>query len=74
MPRKLHLAVADNDFDRKLGFLGRTRGLARGLELVQRAKEQGLTLRQVVDTVTEYHPSPFPVSRHTLQREKGEAQ
>ncbi len=81
---------ADNDFDRKLGFLGRAFGAydfsqhdldapfpdvahlaekggrTRGLELVSRAREQGLTLRQVVDTVTEYHPSPFTGAPDTV--------
>jgi alkanesulfonate monooxygenase SsuD/methylene tetrahydromethanopterin reductase-like flavin-dependent oxidoreductase (luciferase family) len=33
---------------------------------VQRAKEQGLTLRQVVETVTEYHPSPFTGAPDTV--------
>src|SRR5580704_929423 len=81
---------ADNDFDRKLGFLGRAFGAydfsqhdldapfpevghlaekggrTRGLELVRRAKEQGLTLRQVVETFTEYHPSPFTGAPDTV--------
>ena len=81
---------ADNDFDRKLGFLGRAFGAydfsqhdldapfpdvaqlaekggrTRGLELVSRAREQGLTLRQVVETVTEYHPSPFTGAPDTV--------
>jgi alkanesulfonate monooxygenase SsuD/methylene tetrahydromethanopterin reductase-like flavin-dependent oxidoreductase (luciferase family) len=81
---------ADNEFDRKLGFLGRAFGAydfsqhdldapfpdvahlaekggrTRGLELVRRAKEQGLTLRQVVETVTEYHPSPFTGAPDTV--------
>ena len=81
---------ADNDFDRKLGFLGRAFGAydfsqhdldapfpdvahlaekggrTRGLELVQRAKDEGLTLRQVVETVTEYHPSPFTGAPDTV--------
>ena len=81
---------ADNDFDRKLGFLGRAFGAydfsqhdldapfpdvaqhaekggrTRGLELVRTAKEQGLTLRQVVETVTEYHPSPFTGAPDTV--------
>jgi FMN-dependent oxidoreductase (nitrilotriacetate monooxygenase family) len=81
---------ADNDFGRKLGFLGRAFGAydfsqhdldapfpdvahlaekggrTRGLELVERAREQGLTLRQVVDTVTEYHPSPFTGAPDTV--------
>jgi len=30
------------------------------------AKEQGLTLRQVVETVTEYHPSPFTGAPDTV--------
>jgi FMN-dependent oxidoreductase (nitrilotriacetate monooxygenase family) len=74
---------ADNDFDRKLGFLGRSFGAydfsahdvdapfpdvahlaekggrTRGLEIVRRAREDGLTLRQVVEAFTEYAPSPF---------------
>jgi FMN-dependent oxidoreductase (nitrilotriacetate monooxygenase family) len=81
---------ADNDFGRKLGFLGRAFGAhdfsqydldapfpdvsrlaekggrTRGLELVSRAREQGLTLRQVVETVTEYHPSPFTGAPDTV--------
>jgi FMN-dependent oxidoreductase (nitrilotriacetate monooxygenase family) len=81
---------ADNDFDRKLGFLGRAFGAydfgqhdldapfpdvahlaekggrTRGLELVQRAQEQGLTLRQVVESVTEHQPSPFTGSPDTV--------
>jgi len=81
---------ADNDFDRKLGFLGRAFGAydfsqhdldapfpdvahlaekggrTRGLELVRQAQEQGLTLRQVVESVTEYKPSPFTGSPETV--------
>ena len=81
---------ADNDFDRKLGFLGRAFGAydfsqhdldapfpevghlaekggrTRGLELVRCAKEQGLTLRQVVETFTEYYPSPFTGAPDTV--------
>jgi FMN-dependent oxidoreductase (nitrilotriacetate monooxygenase family) len=81
---------ADNDFDRKLGFLGRAFGAydfsqhdldapfpdvaahaekggrTRGLELVRRAQEQNLTLRQVVETVTEYSPSPFTGAPDTV--------
>jgi FMN-dependent oxidoreductase (nitrilotriacetate monooxygenase family) len=81
---------ADNDFDRKLGFLGRAFGAhdfsqydldapfpdvahlaekggrTRGLELVRRATDEGLTLRQVVETVTEYAPSPFTGSPETV--------
>jgi FMN-dependent oxidoreductase (nitrilotriacetate monooxygenase family) len=74
---------ADNDFDRKLAFLGRsfgaydftqhdldapfpdvaalaeTGGRTRGTEIVIRAREEGLTLRQTVETFTDYKPSPF---------------
>jgi FMN-dependent oxidoreductase (nitrilotriacetate monooxygenase family) len=81
---------ADNDFDRKLGFLGRAFGAydfsqhdldapfpdvahlaekggrTRGVELVRRAREQSLTLRQVVESVTEYTPSPFTGSPDTV--------
>jgi alkanesulfonate monooxygenase SsuD/methylene tetrahydromethanopterin reductase-like flavin-dependent oxidoreductase (luciferase family) len=41
-------------------------GRTRGLELVRRAREQALTLRQVVETVTEYHPSPFTGAPDTV--------
>jgi alkanesulfonate monooxygenase SsuD/methylene tetrahydromethanopterin reductase-like flavin-dependent oxidoreductase (luciferase family) len=88
--RSRDIYEADNDFDRKLGFLGRAFGAydfgqhdldapfpdvahlaekggrTRGLELVRRAREQGLTLRQVVETVTEYHPSPFTGAPDTV--------
>jgi FMN-dependent oxidoreductase (nitrilotriacetate monooxygenase family) len=81
---------ADNDFDRKLGFLGRSFGAydfsrhdldapfpdvahlaekggrTRGAEIVQRARAEKLTLRQVVDTVTEYQPSPFTGAPDTV--------
>ncbi|MEX5635087.1 NtaA/DmoA family FMN-dependent monooxygenase [Parafrankia sp. FMc2] len=81
---------ADNDFDRKLAFLGRafgaydfTRhdldapfpdiahlaekgGRTHGLKIVQRARETGQTLRQVVETVTEYRPSPFTGAPDTV--------
>jgi FMN-dependent oxidoreductase (nitrilotriacetate monooxygenase family) len=81
---------ADNEFDRKLGFLGRAFGAydfsqhdldapfpdvahlaekggrTRGLELVRQAREEGLTLRQVVETVTEYHRSPFTGAPDTV--------
>ncbi|GAB6903261.1 NtaA/DmoA family FMN-dependent monooxygenase [Kineosporia succinea] len=73
----------DDDFDRKLGFLGRSFGAhdfsthdldapfpdvahlaekggrTAGQAIVERAAAQGLTLRQVVQTLTEYRPSPF---------------
>ncbi len=81
---------ADNDFDRKLGFLGRSFGAydfsrhdldapfpdlahlaekggrTRGLEIIRHAREEGLTLRQVVETVTEYAPSPFTGAPDTV--------
>jgi FMN-dependent oxidoreductase (nitrilotriacetate monooxygenase family) len=81
---------ADNDFERKLGFLGRAFGAydfsqhdldapfpdvsalaekggrTRGQDLVRRAREQGLTLRQVVETFTEYAPSPFTGAPDTV--------
>jgi FMN-dependent oxidoreductase (nitrilotriacetate monooxygenase family) len=81
---------ADNDFDRKLGFLGRSFGAydfsrhdldapfpdvaqlaekggrTRGTEIVQRARDEGLTLRQVVETVSEYKPSPFTGAPDTV--------
>jgi FMN-dependent oxidoreductase (nitrilotriacetate monooxygenase family) len=81
---------ADNDFDRKLGFLGRSfgaydftqhdldapfpdvaglaerSGRTHGQEIVRRAREGGLTLRQVVETITEYGPSPFTGAPDTV--------
>ncbi|CAO5154495.1 N-acetyl-S-alkylcysteine sulfoxide monooxygenase [Frankia sp. AiPs1] len=81
---------ADNDFDRKLGFLGRAFGAydfgqhdldapfpdvehlaerggrTRGLEIVRQARQEGLTLREVVETVTEYSPSPFTGAPDTV--------
>ena len=81
---------ADNDFDRKLGFLGRAFGAydfsahdldapfpdvaqlaekggrTRGTEIVRKARDEGLTLRQVVETVTEYKPSPFTGAPDTV--------
>ncbi|GLY33525.1 NtaA/DmoA family FMN-dependent monooxygenase [Kineosporia sp. NBRC 101731] len=80
----------DNDFDRKLGFLGRSFGaydFARhdldapfpdvahraekggrtaGQAIVERATSQGLTLRQVVESLTEYRPSPFTGAPDTV--------
>src|SRR5580693_5690409 len=79
----------DNDFDRKLAFLGRSfgaydftqhdldepfpdlthlteRGRRGGADLVRRAREQGLTLRQVVESVTEYKPGPFTGAPETV--------
>ncbi|SNQ48945.1 putative monooxygenase MoxC [Frankia canadensis] len=81
---------ADNDFDRKLGFLGRSfgshdftpydldapfpdvahlaerSGRTRGLEIVRQARDENLTLRQVVETVSEYTPSPFTGAPDTV--------
>ena len=79
----------DNDFDRKLGFLGRSfgaydftqhdldepfpdlthlteRGRRGGADLVRRAREQGLTLRQVVESTSEYKPGPFTGAPETV--------
>src|SRR5690606_35848924 len=41
-------------------------GRTRGLEIVRRAREEGLTLRQVVETVSEYAPSPFTGAPETV--------
>jgi FMN-dependent oxidoreductase (nitrilotriacetate monooxygenase family) len=80
---------ADNDFARKLAFLGRAfgaydftqhdldapfpdlshlteRGRRGGTDLVSRAREQGLTLRQVVESTSEYKPGPFVGSPETV--------
>jgi FMN-dependent oxidoreductase (nitrilotriacetate monooxygenase family) len=80
---------ADNDFDRKLGFLGRAfgaydfsqhdlddpfpdlthlteRGRRSGADLVARALEQRLTLRQVVESAAEYKPGPFVGAPETV--------
>jgi FMN-dependent oxidoreductase (nitrilotriacetate monooxygenase family) len=81
---------ADNDFDRKLGFLGRAFGAydfsrheldapfpdvahlaekggrTRGTDIVRQARDEGLTLRQVVETVSEYKPSPFTGAPDTV--------
>ncbi|MCK9895938.1 NtaA/DmoA family FMN-dependent monooxygenase [Frankia sp. AgB32] len=81
---------ADNDFGRKLGFLGRAfgahdfsrhdldapfpdvahlaerSGRTRGLEIVRQAREEQLTLREVVEAVTEYTPSPFTGAPDTV--------
>jgi FMN-dependent oxidoreductase (nitrilotriacetate monooxygenase family) len=79
----------DNDFDRKLAFLGRgfgaydftehdldapfpdlahltEKGRRGGADLVRRAKEQGLTLRQVIEASSEYEPGPFVGSPETV--------
>jgi FMN-dependent oxidoreductase (nitrilotriacetate monooxygenase family) len=81
---------ADNDFDRKLGFLGRSFGAhdfsqydldapfpdvshlaekggrTRAADIVTRARDEGLTLRQVVESVSEYEPSPFTGAPETV--------
>ncbi len=80
---------ADNDFDRKLGFLGRAfgaydfskhdldapfpdvahlarRGRRAAMRLVSRARSEGLTLRQVVEQLSEYKPSPFTGAPDTV--------
>lgn len=41
-------------------------GRTRGGEVVRRAREQGLTLRETVLAFTEYHPSPFTGSPTTV--------
>jgi FMN-dependent oxidoreductase (nitrilotriacetate monooxygenase family) len=88
--RSREIYEEDNDFDRKLGFLGRAFGAydfsqhdldapfpdvahlaekggrTRGVELVQRAREQGLTLREVVESTNEYHESPFTGAPETV--------
>jgi alkanesulfonate monooxygenase SsuD/methylene tetrahydromethanopterin reductase-like flavin-dependent oxidoreductase (luciferase family) len=79
----------DNDFDRKLGFLGRSfgaydfsqhdldepfpdlthlteRGRRGGADLVRRAREQGLTLRQVAEAASEYKPGQFVGAPETV--------
>jgi alkanesulfonate monooxygenase SsuD/methylene tetrahydromethanopterin reductase-like flavin-dependent oxidoreductase (luciferase family) len=79
----------DNDFDRKLAFLGRSfgaydftqhdldepfpdlthlteRGRRGGADLVRRAREQGLTLRQVAEAASEYRPGQFVGAPETV--------
>jgi FMN-dependent oxidoreductase (nitrilotriacetate monooxygenase family) len=79
----------DNDFDRKLAFLGRAfgaydfsqhdldgpfpdlshlteRGGRRGLELIERARRENLSLRQVVEVTTAYEPGPFTGAPETV--------
>src|SRR3984957_8896955 len=87
--RSREIYEEDNDFDRKLGFLGRAfgaydfrqhdldepfpdlthlteRGGRRGADLVRRAREQRLTLRQVVEAASAYKPGPFIGSPETV--------
>jgi alkanesulfonate monooxygenase SsuD/methylene tetrahydromethanopterin reductase-like flavin-dependent oxidoreductase (luciferase family) len=87
--RSREIFEEDNDFDRKLAFLGRAfgaydlaqhdldapfpdlthlteRGARRGADLVRLAQENGWTLRQVVESATEYRPSPFVGSPETV--------
>jgi len=79
----------DNDFGRKLAFLGRAfgaydfsqhdldapfpdlthlteRGGRQGADLVRQATENGWTLRQAVDAVSQYRPGPFVGSPQTV--------
>ena len=79
----------DNDFDRKLAFLGRSfgaydftqhdldepfpdlthlteRGRRGGADLVHRAREQGLTIRQVAEAASEYRPGQFVGAPETV--------
>lgn len=90
--RSREIYEEDNDFDRKLGFLGRAfgaydfrphdldapfpdlthlteRGGRRGAELVNRARENGWTLRQTVEMVSGYRPKPFVGSPVTVADE-----
>ncbi len=88
--RSREIFEEDNDFDRKLGFLGRSFGAydfsrhdldapfpdvahlaekggrTAGQAIVDRAAAENLTLRQVVDTLTEYKPSPFTGAPDTV--------
>ncbi|MCW2602911.1 MAG: FMN-dependent oxidoreductase, nitrilotriacetate monooxygenase family [Pseudonocardiales bacterium] len=87
--RSREIFEEDNDFDRKLGALGRAfgaydftkhdldapfpdlthlteRGGRRGTDLIQRARDSGWTLRQVVDSQSEYTPGPFVGSPETV--------
>ncbi len=87
--RSREIFEEDNDFDRKLAFLGRAfgaydfsqhdldapfpdlthlteRGGRRGADLVQRAKDNGWTLRQAVEAVSQYKPGPFTGSPQTV--------
>jgi FMN-dependent oxidoreductase (nitrilotriacetate monooxygenase family) len=49
-----------------IAHLAEKGGRTRGLEIVRRAREEGLTLRQVVETFTEYAPSPFTGAPDTV--------
>jgi FMN-dependent oxidoreductase (nitrilotriacetate monooxygenase family) len=87
--RSREIFEEDNDFDRKLAFLGRAfgaydfsrhdldapfpdltylteRGGRRGADLVRRAKENGWTLRQTVEAVSQYKAGPFVGSPQTV--------
>jgi FMN-dependent oxidoreductase (nitrilotriacetate monooxygenase family) len=87
--RSREIYEEDNDFDRKLAFLGRSfgaydftqhdldepfpdlthlteRGRRGGADLVRRAREQGLTLRQVAESASEYKPGPFVGAPETV--------
>jgi alkanesulfonate monooxygenase SsuD/methylene tetrahydromethanopterin reductase-like flavin-dependent oxidoreductase (luciferase family) len=90
--RSREIYEEDNDFDRKLGFLGRAfgaydfrqhdldapfpdlshlteRGGRRGIDLVNRARGNGWTLRQTVEAASEYKPKPFVGSPTTVADE-----
>ncbi len=88
--RSREIYEEDNDFERKLGFLGRSFGAydfsrhdldapfpdvahlaekggrTAGQAIVEKARSGGLSLRQVVDTLTEYKPSPFTGTPDTV--------
>jgi FMN-dependent oxidoreductase (nitrilotriacetate monooxygenase family) len=87
--RSREIFEEDNDFDRKLAFLGRAfgaydfsrhdldapfpdlaglaeRGARSGGDLVRRARENGWTLRQTVEAVSQYKAGPFVGSPQTV--------
>ena len=87
--RSREIFEEDNDFDRKLAFLGRAfgaydfsqhdldaafpdlthlteRGGRRGADLVRQATENGWTLRQTVEAVSQYKPGPFVGAPQTV--------
>jgi len=90
--RSREIYEEDNDFERKLGFLGRAfgaydfrqhdldapfpdlshlteRGGRRGIDLVNRARGNGWTLRQTVEAASQYQPRPFVGSPVTVADE-----
>ncbi len=87
--RSREIYEQDNDFERKLGFLGRTFGAydlrqhdldapfpdlthltersgRRGAQLVKQARDNGWTIRQTVQNVSQYTPGPFIGSPTTV--------